>query len=282
MERFLTQYNSKCVLVVCTIALLGLPNMSSGQPSQLRTPITVTDSSNHSTVIEFGVDSSATNCIDPVLGEFELPPGGCSGTGLCIAFKDVHSDSTACLGEGLLLDLRQYYSPAQVDTYRIVYNFLNYPVIFRWNSTIGAFYDSVKILDELGGVVLNVNMSEVDSMTMAVPIVSSLLIVAWGPKVTSTSLEDIWQSPREMHLYQNYPNPFNPRTVIRYSLSEPGYVKLRVFNVAGTEIASLVDGWQHASTYDIVWDAREKPSGMYYYRLQTRHGIETRMMLLLK
>ena len=85
-----------------------------------------------------------------------------------------------------------------------------------------------------------------------------------------------------MHHYQNHPNPVNTRTVNRYSPSVPGYVKLRVFNVAGAEIFPLVDVWQHTGTYDIVWDAREKPSGMYYYRLQTRYGIETRMMLLLK
>jgi hypothetical protein len=201
---------------------------------------------------------------------------------LCIAFKDTHSDTTACLGEGLLLDLRQYYSPAQVDTYRIVYNFLNYPVVFRWNAMISTLYDSVRMLDELGGVVLNVNMSEIDSMTMPVPLVSSLLIVAWGPKVTSTSADDLLQPPREMHLCQNYPNPFNPRTVIQYSLSEPGNVNVRVFNVMGTEIASLVDGWQHTGVHRVAWDARGKPSGMYYYRLQTARLVETRTMLLLK
>ena len=281
MERFVTRQRN-AMLVLCALVLAGLPCVSTGQPSQLRTAITVTDSSNHSTVIEFGVDAAATTCIDPALGEFELPPGGCSGTGLCVAFKDVHADSTACLGEGLLLDLRRYYSPAQVDTYRIVYNFLNYPVVFRWSSSIGTWYDSVKIFDELGGAVLSVNMAEADSMTMQAPLVSTLLIVAWGPRVTSTSAEEIVQHPREMQLRQNYPNPFNPRTVIRYSLPEPGNVKLSVFNVTGSEIASLVNSWQQEGAYEVAWEAREQPSGTYYCRLQTPHRTETRTMLLLK
>ena len=253
-----------------------------GQSSSLKTPITATDSSNHSTVIEFGVDPSATYCIDPSLGEFELPPGGCTGSGLCIAFKDIHSDSTACLGEGLLLDLRKYYSAIQADTYRIVYNFQNYPVVFRWSSDLGMSYDSVKFLDELGGVFININMLAIDSMVMASPVVSSLLILAWGPKLTSTSVNDSWQDPQMAYLYQNYPNPFNPTTVVNFSLSAQNHVELKVFNALGSELSTLVNEWREPGIYRVSWDATERTAGVYYIRLRTENFVETRKMVLLK
>jgi len=256
--------------------------MSFGQTTQLKTSITITDSSHHSTMIEFGVDPLATYCIDPLLGEFELPPGGCSGTGLCIAFKDIRSDSVACLGEGLLLDLRKYDSTTQVDTYRIVYNFQNYPVVFRWSSTIGMSYDSMKFLDELGGVFINIKMLKVDSIVMTSPLVSSMLIIAWGPKMISTSVVDSWQHPQAMHLFQNYPNPFNPSTVINYSLLVQSYVELKVFDVLGREVSTLVNGWHQPGTFFVRWDARGTLAGVYYYRLQTNQFVETRRLVLLK
>jgi len=95
--------------------------------------------------------------------------------------------------------------------------------------------------------------------------------------------------PDEFELYQNYPNPFNPITVIRYSLarrsglSEKRFVNLKVFDVSGKEVVSLVNKKQNAGNYEIEFDASDYPSGIYLYRLTIDgNSIDTKRMILLK
>lgn len=88
-------------------------------------------------------------------------------------------------------------------------------------------------------------------------------------------------------LSQNYPNPFNPVTVIEYSLEAETQVSLRVYNVTGQLVCSLVDGGKTAGLHRVVWDGRddrgrEVASGVYFYRLQTESHQESRKMILLR
>jgi hypothetical protein len=89
-------------------------------------------------------------------------------------------------------------------------------------------------------------------------------------------------APREYALEQNYPNPFNPSTIIRYSLPAGGYVSLKVFNLLGQEVASLVDGVQEAGQYAKTWDASGMPDGVYFYRLGSGSFSKMNRMTLLK
>ncbi len=88
--------------------------------------------------------------------------------------------------------------------------------------------------------------------------------------------------PREYALAQNYPNPFNPTTVIQYSLRETNHTRLSVYNIAGQEVARLVDGMQEAGAHTINFDAAGMPSGMYFYRLTSGDFSKTAKMVLLK
>jgi hypothetical protein len=88
--------------------------------------------------------------------------------------------------------------------------------------------------------------------------------------------------PKSYDLKQNYPNPFNPTATIEYALPQAGYAALRVYNVLGEVVASLVDGTQAAGTFKTEWDASGLPSGVYFYRLTAGEYVQTRKMVLMK
>jgi hypothetical protein len=83
-------------------------------------------------------------------------------------------------------------------------------------------------------------------------------------------------------LQQNYPNPFNPATTIRYALPQAGWVTLRVYNVLGQEVATLVDELQNAGEHALRFNGANLSSGVYFYRLETRSFVDTRKMVLVK
>ena len=86
----------------------------------------------------------------------------------------------------------------------------------------------------------------------------------------------------EFSLRQNYPNPFNPATTIRYALPQSRLVTLKVFNLAGQEVATLVNQQQAAGEYTIAWNAERIPSGVYIYRLRAGEFSETKKMILMR
>ena len=89
-------------------------------------------------------------------------------------------------------------------------------------------------------------------------------------------------TPKDFYLEQNYPNPFNPSTTIRYSIPSATFVQLKVYNVLGNEIATIINEEQPAGKYKIEYDASILPSGIYLYTLKTNNFSETRKMTLVK
>ncbi len=88
--------------------------------------------------------------------------------------------------------------------------------------------------------------------------------------------------PTEYSLFQNYPNPFNPSTKISYSLPFSGNVELKVYDVLGKEIISLINQYQNAGVYTVDFSGFNIPSGIYFYRLQSVSFVQTRKMMLVK
>ena len=88
-------------------------------------------------------------------------------------------------------------------------------------------------------------------------------------------------------LIQNYPNPFNSSTVIRYNLYQSGHVTVKVYNVLGREIRTLINGYQEAGNQSAIWNGLDRcnqpvSSGVYFYKLQANNSTECRKLIYLR
>jgi hypothetical protein len=88
--------------------------------------------------------------------------------------------------------------------------------------------------------------------------------------------------PAQYRLGQNFPNPFNPSTTIEFSIPKSQFVSLKVFNALGQEVAVLVDGTLAAGNHSVSFDARQLPSGVYFYRISAGTFVESKKMVLMK
>jgi hypothetical protein len=93
---------------------------------------------------------------------------------------------------------------------------------------------------------------------------------------------EIVAAPVEFALNQNYPNPFNPTTSINFTLAEPTFVKLAVYNLLGEEVQVLKNEYMNEGSFDVKFDAGSFPSGMYLYKIETAQFTSVRKMMLMK
>jgi hypothetical protein len=89
-------------------------------------------------------------------------------------------------------------------------------------------------------------------------------------------------APAAFYLSQNYPNPFNPSTQIDYSVPQASKVSLKVFDILGREVASLVDEYKEIGTYTVTFDASNLPGGIYFYTISAGNFVESKKMSLVK
>ena len=88
---------------------------------------------------------------------------------------------------------------------------------------------------------------------------------------------------QKFHLGQNYPNPFNPTTTILYSIENAGFVTLRIYDVLGREVKTLVDELQYSGKYQFDFEATKLASGLYYYKLQVGTDyLKVKKMVLIR
>jgi hypothetical protein len=97
-----------------------------------------------------------------------------------------------------------------------------------------------------------------------------------GINQISSSVPDFYK------LYQNYPNPFNPITKIEYQIKNADFVSLKIYDINGREVETLVNEKQSPGTYEAIWNASNYPSGIYFYKIQAGDFSETRKMVLIK
>jgi photosystem II stability/assembly factor-like uncharacterized protein len=107
-------------------------------------------------------------------------------------------------------------------------------------------------------------------------------VMRYSELVTSVPEEKGNPLPVKVVLEQNYPNPFNPTTTISFQLTANSFVTLKVYDVLGREVATLVNEAKLPGTYSVQWDAAGVASGVYFYKLQAGKFVETKKLLLLR
>jgi hypothetical protein len=94
--------------------------------------------------------------------------------------------------------------------------------------------------------------------------------------------EETEEIPTSYSLVQNFPNPFNPTTTIQFSLPQAGDVSLKIYNLLGEEVKTLVNEYKEIGNHSVQFNANNLASGIYFYRLQAENFVETKKMILLK
>ncbi|MCW8811167.1 MAG: T9SS type A sorting domain-containing protein [Ignavibacteriaceae bacterium] len=101
----------------------------------------------------------------------------------------------------------------------------------------------------------------------------------WNPVGVKDNSNEL---PVKYNLQQNFPNPFNPSTKIKYSVLQTSQVNIKVFDILGNEIVTLVNEEKSIGTYELTWNAESLPSGVYFYQLKAGSFVETKKMILLR
>jgi len=103
-----------------------------------------------------------------------------------------------------------------------------------------------------------------------------------GSSKIYNSVEVEFGAVKEYSLSQNYPNPFNPSTDIIYTLAKSGNITLKVYNILGSEVTTLVDGFMEAGKHSVKFNAKDFTSGVYFYTIKADNFTSTRKMILMK
>lgn len=106
-------------------------------------------------------------------------------------------------------------------------------------------------------------------------------VFAYYSPVTSID-ENMTPFPNEYYLYQNYPNPFNPATTINYQLPQTGFVTLKIYDILGKEVATIVNEQKSQGRYSVNFNAARLASGVYLYQIRVNDFVSSKKMLLLK
>ncbi len=149
------------------------------------------------------------------------------------------------------------------DKAEFVFYYVDLCVICKQNSTTDYFQDTLVFVS---------NSLQNDT----------LLIFVDGEGYPSSVTPEEGEQQTLYILKQNFPNPFNPETKIFYGLSRDGMVSIRVCDVTGKEIRTLVNEYKSGGYYEVIFDGKDLPSGIYIYRMETGNAVLVRKMILLK
>jgi hypothetical protein len=269
----------KLMSVMAFIAVtLALNELAVGQvrtaATAINVPVVLSDSTATQTIY-FGLDSRATDTLDAVLGESELPPLPPSEV---FDVRFVGTDIGVDIGLGSLRDYRNGDGTTRgTRVHEIGFQVAPGRKLFlSWSFPVGV---KATVQDLILGNLVQFTMEGIGSYTLS----NASLFGKLKMTVQYTASVDVPESePREFNLLQNFPNPFNPATVIPFYLASPAQVKLDVFDAPGRTIARLLDERRDAGYQYVVFDASGLASGVYFYRLSAGDISAVRRLTLLR
>lgn len=226
-----------------------------------------------SQLLKIGFDSTGTDGLDPHLGEQELPPPPPSEIFFIrFALPNSFISSYSDIRFGELNGIYTYEHELQFQLGEDATE-----LILNWDQPSGV---NITIQDLFGGVIVNENyLPGTNEFSLNNTNITSLKLIVSYSNITSIDQKRL---PIEYTLYQNYPNPFNPTTMIEYSVSKNVFVTLKIYDLLGREIKTLVNEEKSAGKYKVSFDGSETSSGIYIYSLKAGEFYKTRKLLLLK
>ena len=263
----------KIFLALFSINILCLSQTQPGFSSS----VFITDGEAIPRKLTFGLDPLASDGIDTLFGESDLPPlpppGGFDArlnlpidnfSGLNSSWIDIRQATFPFTGQK---EFRLRYQPGIGAAIKIIWNFPS--------QVTGRLQDVVL------GSLIDVTMTGQDSFVVTNPIAFDRLKMTINFNNVVSSVEDE-NLPQNYYLSQNYPNPFNPSTFIEYSLAKDGFVRLSVFNINGEKVTDLIKEYQLAGKYKVLFDAGKITSGVYFYSINTEDFSAVKKMILIR
>ena len=119
-------------------------------------------------------------------------------------------------------------------------------------------------------------------MVFASNLEGHLTVLQFTETNISVDMDEPMLIPNQIILHQNYPNPFNPRTTIDFSIPQTDFVTVKIYNLEGLEIITLINDELSVGNHSIQWNGNNQPSGIYYVQINTGHFKQNRKMVLLK
>jgi hypothetical protein len=268
-----------CVVLSLMLVLVA------GAQNRFSIPLSVTDGVDTYTLY-FGIVQGANFCVvesDSVNGhaEYFLPPMPPSGVFDARLVWLRTGTNAACFDQGTLCDFRPYVSLTQRDTFRIKAQLgSGAAMVVSWPASISTRFLAATIRFVGSSGVVNMDMlsnTSVDITDAGDPAVATIY---------TNSTTDVEPSgsglPATFALEQNFPNPFNPATIIKYDLPKDSHVRLRIYDVLGREVETLVDGIERAGYKSVNWNGVRRASGVYFCKLEAGTFTAVRRMLLVK
>ncbi len=151
----------------------------------------------------------------------------------------------------------------------------------------GTIYGSVELINDTALVSAYYANESINPALQDTFVLRADAIIFEEASDVVTVVEEVNLLPTEYYLSQNYPNPFNPSTQIRFALPQSSAVELKIYDVLGREVSTLLNGEYNAGTYTVEWNGRNNygaqvASGMYIYRIKAGNFVQTKKMMMLK
>jgi hypothetical protein len=184
-------------------------------------------------------------------------------------------------GQGVITGAFVYaISGGEISGYGITDNSGNYLISGLAPGTYAVTVDKTGF-DEVGSqsATVSYNNSTTPGRQTSTPVIQTINFTVSG---TTSVVAPFSNIAMDYRLEQNYPNPFNPSTMISFALPQPGLTTLKVYNILGQEVTTLLNGFEKSGVHQVLFDAATLSSGVYFYKLQSGNFVQSKKMVLLK